>query len=346
MGGLIGKMTALDAFIVRDAVESIADPSGLANFRDFGPTWQTAKPGQLRFVHIGWAPNMDSAIHLLAAMGPAEGSQPYLPGLQTARPFLKWAGGKRQLLDELRRRAPATFGAYHEPFLGGGALYFGLAPRVAFLGDTNERLIRTYRGVQRQADAVISTLRSMPNEKDFFLSQRRRAIDNEPDAEVAAWLIFMNKTAYNGLYRVNRRGEFNTPFGRYNNPTICDADNLRACAAALTTAHLNTEDFVAVLGRARLGDFVYFDPPYVPLSANSSFTRYTADQFRAVDQERLRDVALELKRRGVHVLLSNSSAPQVLELYARDFRIEEISATRMVNCRPEGRGKILELLIS
>ena len=272
--------------------------------------------------------------------------QPSLQGIVKPRPFVKWAGGKRQLLKELLKRVPGTFNTYHEPFVGGGALFFSLCPAAAILGDANLRLMRTYKAVQQQVDAVTAELRGMPASKEFFLAQRQRPIDEASDAEVAAWFIYLNRTAYNGLYRVNRRGHFNVPFGRYENPTICDEDNLRACAAVLSMASLcPAEDFESVLERAEAGDFVYFDPPYIPVSANSSFTRYTPEQFRLADHRRLRDTALELKRRGVHVLLSNSAAPDVLSLYEKGFKIEMLRASRAVNSNPDGRGKVFETLI-
>lgn len=261
-----------------------------------------------------------------------------------ARPFVKWVGGKRQLLEEIRRNLPAKFGAFHEPFIGGGALFFAQRPRRAVLGDMNERLVRTYRGVRDEVDAVVKLLRSYPHDRDFFLELRASAIDERSDAEVAAWFIYLNRTGFNGLYRVNRKNRFNVPFGDNANPTICDEENLRACSKALQKAEVHCEDFAAVLRRAKRSDVVYFDPPYVPLSATSQFTAYTAGGFGMDAQVRLRDVALELKRRGVHVLLSNSDSPVVHELYA-DFERTTVLATRAINSVATGRGRITELLI-
>jgi DNA adenine methylase len=264
-----------------------------------------------------------------------------------SRPFLKWAGGKRQLLPALLERVPAHYdGTYFEPFLGGGALFFALRPRRAVLADVNERLIRTYEGVRNDVESVIALLEKYPHDPKFFYEQREVDIDARSDAEVAAWFIYLNKTGYNGLYRVNRRNRFNVPFGRYVNPAICDKSTLRACAAALRGVELLVEDFEAVTERAKPGDFVYFDPPYVPLSATSSFTSYTSGGFGLPEQTRLRDVAKQLKQRRVHVLLSNSSAPFIRELYGEGFEIEEVSATRFVNSRASARGAIPELLIT
>lgn len=264
---------------------------------------------------------------------------------ESARPFIKWVGGKRQLLPQILRYVPAGFATYHEPFLGGGSLFFHLKPRSAVLTDWNERLVRTYGGVRDSVDSVIELLRGYPHTKEFFLTLRRDKVDLRSDAEVAAWFIYLNKTGYNGLYRVNSRNEFNVPFGDYARPTICDEPNLRRCSQALALATVVRSDFAAVLERAKKGDFVYFDPPYVPLNVTSSFTSYTADGFGMDEQRQLRDVALELKRRGAAVLLSNSSAPAVYQLYEKHFEITPVMATRMVNSRADRRGPVPELLI-
>ncbi len=282
------------------------------------------------------------------------------------RPFVKWAGGKRQLLPELRRYVPQRFERYIEPFVGGGALFFGLSGRLvpvaapvaapaaatavsaaprALLGDVNERLIRTYRGVRDSVEDVIERLGGYLHEAEFYYRMREVAIDERGDAEVAAWLIYLNKIGFNGLYRVNRQNRFNVPFGRHKNPTICDAITLRACSRALQGVELEVIDFERAAERAQPGDLVYFDPPYVPLSVTSSFTKYTSDGFDAERQVRLRDVALALKQRGVHVLLSNSSADFVRELYHKDFELIEVSATRLVNSKATRRGAITELVI-
>jgi DNA adenine methylase len=267
-------------------------------------------------------------------------------GAGGGRPFLKWAGGKRQLLPLLRQHAPANPHRYFEPFVGGGALFFDLQPRRAVLADVNERLIRAYEGVRGSVDKVIRLLRGYPHDSKFFYRFREADIDDGTDAEVAAWFIYLNKTGFNGLYRVNRDNGFNVPFGRYANPTICDAPTLRACSAALARADLRVGDFATVVEKAKRGDFVYFDPPYVPLSITSSFTSYTSGGFGEAEQTRLRDTARRLKERGVRVLLSNSSAPSVRKLYADGFDIIEVSATRVVNSKVSARGAVVELLIT
>jgi DNA adenine methylase len=261
-----------------------------------------------------------------------------------AHPFLKWVGGKRQLLPQIARYVPHTFGTYHEPFVGAGALFFHLQPRRARLTDGNARLIRAYAGIRNGCDRVIDLLSSYPHTRDFFLRLRKADIDCRSDEEVAAWLIYLNRTGYNGLYRVNSKNEFNVPFGDYAKPKICDATNLKACARALESARIGVADFADVLRHAKRGDFVYFDPPYVPLSVTSSFTSYTMGRFGMDDQRRLRDVALALTKRGVQVLISNSSSPAVRELYA-GFEQHEVSARRAINCNAAGRKAVTELLI-
>lgn len=268
------------------------------------------------------------------------------PSTPRPRPFLKWVGGKRQLLPALVEHLPTRFGRYHEPFLGGGALFFHLRPQAAVLSDTNERLVRTWRGVRDAVEDVIGLLSSWPHDRDFYVQLRAEPVDARSDAEVAAWFIYLNRTGFNGLYRVNRRNQFNVPFGAYTNPTICDAELLRVASAALARTDLHVEDFGAVLARAEPGDLVYFDPPYVPLSATSSFTAYTADGFGMEEQRRLRDTARQLKERGVHVLLSNSSAPAVHELYEAGFRRTPVSANRAINCDATRRGAVTELILA
>ena len=265
------------------------------------------------------------------------------------RPFVKWAGGKGQLIDALMPHVPAEFGTYHEPFVGAGAVFFALkrAGRInrAVLSDTNTRLLATWRGVRDCVEPLIQKLSAMPYDKDRFLAERARDIDGCSDLEIASWFIYLNKTGFNGLYRVNKSGQFNVPFGRYDNPNICDETALRLASTALQGVDIRQEDFSGVLDRAVAGDFVYFDPPYVPLSQSSSFTAYTQDGFTSNDQARLRDVALELKARGVTVLLSNSSSPSVDELYATGFTVERVPANRSINSKGAARGAIDELII-
>ena len=262
------------------------------------------------------------------------------------KPFLKWAGGKRSLVPQFLAHLPERFGRYHEPFVGSAALFFHLAPKRASLSDTNERLVRTYKGLRDDPDGVIRRLKRYPYDKEFYLRKRQEKIDRKGDTELAAWFIYLNRTGYNGLYRVNSKNVFNVPFGTYRSPTICDEPTLRACAARLASVDIDVKDFEAAAEQAKKGDLVYFDPPYVPLSATSSFTSYTKHGFGPDEQERLRDVALRLVQRGVQVLISNSSAPLVRELYAGPaFELVEIAARRSINSRADRRGAVVELLI-
>jgi DNA adenine methylase len=224
-------------------------------------------------------------------------------------------------------------------------VFFGLHPHAAVLYDRNERLIRAYRGVKNNVELVIDILRTYRNDKNFFLEMRKKLVDEGSDAEVAAWLIFLNKTGFNGIYRVNSKNQFNVPYANNQNARICDEDNLRACANVLAHAELKCADFTAVLEAARPGDVVYFDPPYIPVSETSYFTSYTSQGFGIDDQIRLRDAAIELRSRGVFVLLSNSSSPLVRELYEKSFECVPVSALRLVNSDPKGRGQITEFLI-
>jgi DNA adenine methylase len=268
------------------------------------------------------------------------------------KPFLKWAGGKTQILPELLSRLPRCFAGYHEPFVGGGALFFALARigRLAAgvtLSDVNPALIDAYAGVRDHVGEVIAILGARRNDADEFYRVRAQDPAALPAAERAARIVYLNRTCFNGLYRENRSGRFNVPFGRYKAPRICDEAVLRAASAALRGVDLAPRPFEAVLERARPGDLAYFDPPYDPVSATASFTAYARGGFGAVDQERLRDVARELAGRGVHVLLSNSATPLIRGLYgdADVFRVAAVSAVRAINSRGDRRGPVREVIV-
>ncbi|MFQ5400503.1 MAG: DNA adenine methylase [Anaerolineae bacterium] len=265
------------------------------------------------------------------------------------RPFLKWAGGKTRLIDELTSRMPAQFAGYHEPFLGGGALFFGLyrAQRIrqAFISDINAELIDAYIAIRDRVDAVIELLLQYPHSEEFYYELRSLDPWKLDLPERAARMIYLNKTGYNGLYRVNRQGKFNVPFGRYKSPKYYDHDNLKAVSNALQEISINCIPFDTVLENAQAGDWVYFDPPYAPLSKTSNFTTYHVGGFSAEDQERLRDVCLALTEKGVYVTLSNSDTPPIRELYS-GFIIGEVLANRAINSKGGKRGKIRELMIT
>jgi len=267
------------------------------------------------------------------------------------RPFLKWAGGKTQLMDELTARMPVQFARYHEPFLGGGALFFGLyrAQKIsqAFISDINAELIDAYIAIRDRVDDVIKFLLQYPHSEEFYYELRSRDPWKLDLPERAARMIYLNKTGYNGLYRVNRQGKFNVPFGRYKSPKYYDHDNLKAVSKALQGISIKCTPFDKVMENAQAGDWVYFDPPYAPLSKTSSFTTYHVGGFSAEDQERLRDVCLALTAKGVYVTLSNSDTAPIRELYsASGFIIGEVHANRAINSKGGKRGKIRELIIT
>jgi DNA adenine methylase len=272
-------------------------------------------------------------------------------------PFVKWAGGKGQLLSQFEPFVPARFERYIEPFVGGGAVFFHLhtlgrlAGKTIVLMDHLEELITCYRVVQTQVEALLTELeRHEPYKQDPQYFYQMRAWDREPgygqrsDVERAARTLFLNHTCYNGLYRVNRRGQFNVPFGRYRNPTIADAGNLRAVSQALQGVALLAGDFTRCREWAGPGDFVYLDPPYHPLSATASFTSYTSANFGLADQQRLAGLFRELDRRGCQVMLSNSCTDLVCQLYAGYEQIP-VQAIRAISSKGNERGAIHELLV-
>lgn len=266
-----------------------------------------------------------------------------------AHPFLKYAGGKTALLPEILSRLPKKIGTYYEPFIGGGAVFFALAAEGRFknavIGDANEELIRTYRALARNVDVVVRHLKKHVYEEEHYYFVRAKNPRILSDAVAAARFIYLNRTCFNGLYRVNKKGLFNVPFGAYTNPTICDEENLRAVSKVLRKVEIVSASFEPTVELARRGDVIYCDPPYFPLSVTANFTTYTVDGFGLADQTRLRDFAKKLDARGVRVLLSNSDTPLVRKLY-RGFKIEEVQAPRRVNSKVGKRGNVGELLIS
>jgi DNA adenine methylase len=277
----------------------------------------------------------------------------------TPRPFLKWAGGKAQLLPALLARVPAHLETYFEPFAGGGALFFALmahrpTPRRAILNDLNPELIATYevvRDTPRPLAARLATLEHEYVEADAAgreaIYYRMRAAQPRSPLEVAARVIFLNKTCFNGLYRVNREGLFNVPHGRYRAPHIADQETLFTASAALQSVDLRCTDFEEACADARPGDFVYFDPPFHPLSNTSSFTAYTQRDFNNADQIRLKRCVDALTARGVAVLVSNSPHPWIRGGYEfSGYNVAEVPARRAINSRGDRRGPIGELVIS
>ncbi|MEO1636275.1 MAG: DNA adenine methylase [Cyanobacteria bacterium J06631_9] len=268
-----------------------------------------------------------------------------------ARPFIKWAGGKSRLIEQYKPFLPVDYDTYHEPFLGGGALFFYLAPQLqaagkkAFLSDLNPELVNVYRCVRDHVEALIVQLaehQELHGETHYY--KVRSCLQTDPICR-AARFIYLNKTCYNGLYRENAKGLFNVPMGRYKKPKICAPDLLRPASAALQIADISERSFTAVLERARSDrHFVYFDPPYHPLSETSKFTAYSRYRFSTAQQTELKNLIKKLAGEGVKVLASNSDCPFIRELYT-SFRMETITAARSINSKANKRGKITEVLV-
>lgn len=270
------------------------------------------------------------------------------PRVAGARPFLKWAGGKSRLISQYKPYLPDLDGIrrYYEPFIGSAALFFHLQPPAAHLSDRNKRLIEVFEVVRDDVEALIEALQPHKNEKAYYYEVRAQDPADLTKVQRAGRLIYMNKTCYNGLYRENQKGEFNVPFGRYKRPKICDKPRLRAASKALQGVHLAAADFEEAVTGACEGDFIYFDPPYVPLNATSSFTSYSRFGFDEDDHRRLAETYRCLHRQGCRVMLSNSSAPLVYELYdIPEFHLIPVQASRSINSKADQRGPVTELLI-
>ena len=273
-----------------------------------------------------------------------------------AKPFLKWVGGKGKLIPELSKYYPESYGTFYEPFVGGGAMFFSVAPKTAHINDMNSVLINAYFRIKNDTEKLIDKLdalqieyKSLPDlekKKEFFLE--KRALFNQlksDDFEKSVLLIFLNKTCFNGMYRENSKGGFNVPFGKQENPTISDHKNLRNISKALNKTIITASSYEKAVSDAKKGDFIYFDPPYHPLNATSSFTSYQAGGFSAEDQRKLRDTFKELSDRGCYVMLSNSNSPLILDLY-KGFKIHNIMAARSINSVGTGRGKVAEVIVT
>jgi DNA adenine methylase len=264
------------------------------------------------------------------------------------RPFLKWAGGKSRLIQQYVPYFPQFYQTYYEPFLGGGAVFFYLQPATALLTDINAELIITYRCVRDKVEDLICLLKEHKarHNRDYYYSVRSSSSKNE--LEQAARLIYLNKTCYNGLYRLNSQGKFNVPVGSYKNPNICQEDLLRAASKALSSCEITQADFSHLLTSATSSDdFVFCDPPYHPISNTSYFTGYNGNSFGEQDQIRLRDICAELASRGVKVMVCNSDCEFIRRIYTEiNFKIYAIAAPRSINSNIQKRGIINELLIT
>jgi DNA adenine methylase len=259
-------------------------------------------------------------------------------------PLVKWAGGKRNLLKVYKKLFPKRFNNYHEPFLGSGAVFFFLKPQKAVLIDKNEELINFYEVVRDHPLELMELISTYKVDKDFYYRIRELEPKNLSKIERAARFLYLNKTAYNGLWRVNSKGKFNVPFGRYKKVKFFDRENLLKASKLLKNAVLLCSDFEEVVKYAQKGDFVYLDPPYYPLSETSNFRNYTSEGFSKEDHLRVYKVFKTLTEKGCFVMLSNSNSPFIRELF-KDFVITEVFANRFINSKADGRKPIIELVI-
>jgi DNA adenine methylase len=271
------------------------------------------------------------------------------------KPFVKWVGGKRQLLKQFRLMnlyPPEKFdrktGRYFEPFVGGGAVFFDLLPEKGFLSDMNKELVTTYNVIKNDVSSLVTSLKKHKVNKEYYLKIRAQDPNKLDYVSVASRFIYLNRTGFNGLYRVNSKGGFNVPYGDNKNPLICDEENLVKVSKALSKVEIKHQDYKEVLKKAKKGDFVYFDPPYYPVSKTASFTSYVKESFLDKEQIELRDVFLELSKRGCFVMLSNSDAPFINKIYSgyKGVRINKVQAGRAINSKGSGRGKVTEVLIT
>lgn len=268
--------------------------------------------------------------------------------------IVKWAGGKRQLLSQLEPLFPEKFERYFEPFIGGGAVAFHIIktkkPKKIFLSDINEELINVYLVVRDHVEELIDLLKKYKIKhdkmgKEFYLNERKKDTFVMSSLSRAARFIYLNRTCFNGLYRVNSKGGFNVPMGNYKNPGIAQEKELREISKLLQKVELKVQSFDKILSKVGKGDFIYFDPPYYPLN-KSSFTTYTKDSFLEEEHKKLFNLFVALDKKGAKVMLSNSNAPFILELYKKyKKKMKSVDATRMINCHAEKRGKVKEVVI-
>lgn len=252
-------------------------------------------------------------------------------------PILKWAGGKTQLLPQIMKNSPRSYGKYIEPFIGGGALFFSLSPKSAVIADSNPELINLYTVVAKEPKSLLDALCSFKNEEDFFYDVRSWDVNSLNDVTKAARTLYLNKTCYNGLYRVNKKGQFNVPFGHYKKPNFCNEQLIMAASEILGNTVIEHGDYMDVLKKhAEPGDFVFLDPPYLPVSKYSDFKRYTKEQFYEEDHIELANEVHRLHDMGCHVILTNSNHPLVMELYSQ-YSVEIVQTKRHINCNGQSR---------
>lgn len=260
------------------------------------------------------------------------------------KPFLRWVGGKSRVVAQIAAHLPQKFGCYHEPFLGSGALFFALQPERAMLSDSNQDLIHAFTAVRLYPNELLADLAELPNTREDYLAIR--AWDPTPFLSRASRFVYLNKTAFNGLYRVNRKGQFNVPYGKYLKPKIADAPTIYACSAALASVTLGCSSFDTTKFSPRPGDLVYLDPPYLPASLTAKFDRYTPGGFTLEDHIRLRDYAVGLAEMGVHVAVSNSDTETTHHVWGgTGFKFHQIWTRRLVAGDGSKRPRVTELLM-
>lgn len=268
-----------------------------------------------------------------------------------AAPVLKWVGGKRQLMGEIEKVLPKTYTTYYEPFIGGGAVLFELQPKKAVINDVNSELINLYNVIKDDVELLIEDLRKHENTSEYFYRIREMDRDRElyeklSNIEKASRIVYLNKTCFNGLFRVNKSGEFNSPFGKYKNPNIVDEVTLRAVSKYFNKADIKilNSDFEQSLKGIRRGSFVYLDPPYDPVSSSANFTGYDKGGFNRDEQIRLKKLCDKLDKKGVKFLLSNSATDFIKDLY-KDYNIKVVKAKRAINSNGNARGEVDEVLV-
>lgn len=270
--------------------------------------------------------------------------------LSYAKPFIQWVGGKREMLSQYKKYIPKKFGVYFEPFLGGGTMFFFLKPKSSVLGDISQELIKTYEAIRDNPLKIIKLLKELKNKHSKELYMEIRDIDRKINLldldteEIAARLIYLNQTCFNGVYRVNKNGQFNVPIGSSLNRLICDEVNIINCSNVLKKAIIKCEDFIEIVKTSKKGDFIYLDPPYFPISQYSDFTRYTKEKFYEKDQIRLKESIDKLTKKGSKIMLSNSDCPFIKNLY-KGYKQIKVYSNRTLNSKKDRRGKITELLI-
>lgn len=268
------------------------------------------------------------------------------------KPFLQWVGGKREMIPQYKDYFPERYNQYFEPFLGGGAMFFELTPEKAFLNDNNQELFEVYKGVRDFPEMVIDLLNSLKERHSPELYIRVRELDREYNIfnefrsyEIAARAIYLNQTCFNGVYRVNQKGQFNVPIGSSLNRMISDKDTILKASKVLKKANIGCSDFEGAIANVRKGDLVFLDPPYYPVSKHSDFTRYTKEKFHQEDQVRLKETIVKLSEKGAFIMLANSDCDFIRNLY-KDFNIHTVQSSRSLNCKSDKRGKVSEVLIT